>query len=523
MQNAFVGLVRSASMFMYRLLMGGALLAICLLGPRTSTVAAASLSEILAGRIGFWDSQTRYCVAGNIPPFPGKENPDRPETCDDQDMTLFNGLLCSVADKRGCDAVKRAQGPDGRWWRSPRLVGIDRTHGGAAASMSEEQTWGVFLYLLQTRDKEAFQKWINWISNESRPCWIKFGKICRAFGLPQWCTDTNVFGACNFLPFECVLFDYFARLLHEDPDAVSGRIGCDLILKITEAVVPIYSVQAQVKAQAIVTSASSYYAIHKIGVQIYLLQQLGLDDGYLRDAAARISNLPESAGNAFLLYLKAGRTDQVVDTVLKECPNPNQKQPAVRYQWLWERAKTDPTRSNSSYWDCIFAAKLMISNTDGQPEVVKAMQFAQEEAVRSVYGPCTGMQLLATATAQSSPSTDDYQVRFTETSSSPSPPRRLWYFNNTFVAPCSGKYSALISASASDATALDLVSTFRYGQPFGTLIISGPNTSTAKTFYLEQYEAVSLVLRRGQTTASIADAQLTITWCKNQKEAESCE
>src|SRR5262245_41151646 len=82
------------------LLVGVAILAIYfyMLAPpflesaHAAAAALASLSEVLADHISFWESQTRYCVAANISPFPAKENPDRPEACDDQDMTLFNGL-----------------------------------------------------------------------------------------------------------------------------------------------------------------------------------------------------------------------------------------------------------------------------------------------------------------------------------------------------------------------------------------------------------------------------------------------
>jgi hypothetical protein len=492
--------------------------------PQFQPITIASSPETLTEDIGFWESQTRYCVATNVSPFPGKENPDHPEMCDDQDMTLFNGLLCSVGDGRGCDAVKRAQGPDGRWWRSPRLVGVDRTHGGAAASMSEEQTWGVFLYLLQTKDKGAFQNWIRWIADESRPCWIKVGDSCLLFGLPQWCTDTTVLGACNFLPFECILFEHTATLSDANVEAVSGRIGCDLIMKATNAVFPNYTVQAQVQKQAIATSASSYYAIHKIGVQIYLLQKLGLVNDDLRDATNRILSHPESDGNAFLSYLKVGPSDEMANIILQECPDPKQTQRAFRYQWIWERAKSDPTRPNSSYWDCIFAAKLLTKSFNSHPQVVEAMQLAQGEAVRrDAYSSCSGMQLEARAISQSPPqgSTSDYQINFVDLSSTT--PSNLWYRNNTFVAPCSGKYSAVVSARSVGPVALDLVSTFRYGQPLATLLTSSSDASVDKIFHLERYEAVSLVFRRNQASPTIAHAQLDIKWCKNQEDAGHCE
>jgi uncharacterized protein YecT (DUF1311 family) len=128
----------------------------------------------------------------------------QPLDCEDGDMTMFNGLLCASGDPRGCDAVKRSQGNDGRWWRSPRKVGLISKD---QISFSEDQSFGVFLYIAQTKDSVAFYKWLDWISTH-RPCWIKdpISNECAVFGWPRFCDDNDK-GVCALRPLSCVLID----------------------------------------------------------------------------------------------------------------------------------------------------------------------------------------------------------------------------------------------------------------------------------------------------------------------------
>jgi hypothetical protein len=637
-------------------------------------ISAALRSELSNG-ITSWELHTRFCV-GALPgtsgpyvaPFPAKDNDDQPLQCDDQDMTLFNGLLCSVGDPRGCDGVRRAQGDDGRWWRSPRLVGHDRTHGGADASLSEEQTWGIFLYLLQTKDKPAFEKWVKWIAEQGRPCWIKVGSSCRVSGLPQWCTDSTQTGACNFLPFECVAFEALAREFERNPAAmlaVSRRIGCDLVmgatygaaggafgalvrlgnglpillgtlsdaalhdpqlankvleiakvqkpasLKATDfplrflsaglqplgklqdviqtlhlptppappcikdlatfglplpsalpllpnggCVIPPprlpapnasnlnlppllgplmspgfttgYPVQTQVLVQSLVPY-SSFYAFHKVGVQIYLLQRLGLDSSDLQKAAEHLHTV--SPGNPFFIYLAKGPSAEVANPILrlKRCPAVNGPQPVKRSQWAWERSEKDEAWTDSSYWDCIFIAKLLVDHEQlGPPPLIK-MREAQKRAVRAPSQvSCNGFIFTVVAPKQSPPigNHDDYQVVF-------GPPSTTlqgqdWYFNSTLIAPCSGRYSAQLSVTgAPPSTApvnVHLVTTFRYGLPTVSLVAK-PNvliSAPTVTFHLDRYEATSLVLQSSQSHRSIVGAKLVVAWCKNQDASKPC-
>ena len=74
-------------------------------------------------------------------------------TCDDGDMTLFNGLYAWQARSkvaRPSETLEDRNG-DGSWWRSPKKVG----HGGNSSSSSDkhqtnfnsDQALGVYAYL----------------------------------------------------------------------------------------------------------------------------------------------------------------------------------------------------------------------------------------------------------------------------------------------------------------------------------------------------------------------------------------
>jgi hypothetical protein len=122
-----------------------------------------------------WERYAPYCpeatIGGiDVPKYPSK--PSAGNECNDGDMTLFNGLLCASGDDRGCDGVKRAQSPDGRFWRSPRRALTN--NGGLgdsddSKSFSPDMSLGVLLYVAKTGDTHALSTWLKWIE-EHRPC-----------------------------------------------------------------------------------------------------------------------------------------------------------------------------------------------------------------------------------------------------------------------------------------------------------------------------------------------------------------
>src|SRR5205085_11549471 len=106
-----------------------------------------------------------------------------------------------------------------------------------------------------------------------------------------------------------------------------------------------YPVQLQVLAQAYVTSTDPFYAIHKIGVQVFLLERLSLDNEILAKAAEHLKR--KSPGNAFFVYLADGAGQAVADA-LQHCPASGAPQPVTRVEWIWEQADTEQHWKKSS-------------------------------------------------------------------------------------------------------------------------------------------------------------------------------
>lgn len=640
---------------------------------RLSSNISEALQKQLRERALQWEGHVRYCAGSHrekleadprfksddqyrakverLPtavPFPGKDtdggqpgdDPSRPVACDDGDMTLFNGLLCYAGDDRGCKAVKLSQATDGSWWRSPKIFGVDRTvdHGeGKAATMSEEQTWGVFLYLLKTGDLPAFNRWTDWIAKK-RECKLGNDSACIVRDLPMWCSDPNKTFECNFLPYECMLFEYLANRFDSNPLAavsVSQKIGCDHVMgafygaaggaigiltavlkdgfvkvlhevpaylltkegnrkaledlakkppslgslplstfsmdkppgdlqdRLKTAPMPLgpqklcakdvagafglplpplmpadacvptplaflplrgplplpgrpplgfttnYPVGKQLLGEALVTDPG--FALHKVAVKVFILEEIGLADFDTKRAAEVIR--ANSGNNPFFSYI-AEQKKEAADLVLEKCPATARIQPASRHQWAWERDQINQAWLSSSYWDCLFAAKLL-ANIDSKPTpIMAAMQVSQNEAIRSPFTEkCDNFKSIISAGAQSAPAkeTRDFLIRF------PNPPRTdfksiHWYRQQTFIAPCSGWYNISIQLEEPQGNkGIKLVRTTRYAEPIPVTTALQFNQFQAKKFYMEQYEGLAAVLPEGGAR-SIGDLTVWITW-----------
>lgn len=205
--------------------------------PRASSVHAEELGE----REVFWEQSAFLCAAPGLftrgrNPFPSKIGPGvgSPQPCDDGDMTLFNGLLCAAGDERGCAAVKDSQDSEGRFWRSPRRLGMDSSNG-SDVSFSEDQALGVMLYLLQSNDVSTFNRWVIWIANH-RPCLIMKNGVCDLPGWPRFCTDDSD-NRCALRPMNCLVLDFLADRFGQPTIPGNGPgTGCDLVMGTTYAV-----------------------------------------------------------------------------------------------------------------------------------------------------------------------------------------------------------------------------------------------------------------------------------------------
>lgn len=307
-------------------------------------IASPALADDLSDRDAFWRQKTFSCIAIS-PSFPSKEVLGQPQDCEDGDMTLFNGLLCTAGENAGCDAVARAQGPDGRWWRSPRRIGWEApTHD---VSFSPDQSLGVMLYAVQTRDSTRFARWLAWIES-NRPCLVTIGNSCIKYGWLRFCTD-DADKRCTLRPDDCVNIEQVAIKLGVD-GTLCRRIMHELGLS-DDALKPLGDF---LLASSAVNDPG--FPQHLAAVHILLALRLGVDTAKAGQAATILAT--RTANNPFFAYLNEGATPSVVAAVLSTCPA--QDRPSSnRFQWTWERVMKPNSWGESMYWECIFLGDLM--------------------------------------------------------------------------------------------------------------------------------------------------------------------
>lgn len=313
------------------------MLALCML---LTTAPASELSE----RRQFWETQAFWCGAATVP-FPSKEALGHPDDCDDGDMTLFNGLLCASGVASGCDAIARAQGSDGRWWRSPRRIGWEAPE--HDVSFSPDQSLGVLLYALTTRDSAAFARWTGWLES-NRACAIEIADRCVQRGWLRFCRD-DADKRCTLRPADCVRIEMAALTLGVD-GGVCRRVMKELNLP-EDALLDI--------DEFLVGSAAVNdpgYPLHLVGVGLMLARLNGVDTPKLRQAAGILA--ARVPGNPFFQFLHSGATSSVMTAMLQLCPAPDRVS-TNRFQWVWEREPKPESWRESMYWECVFLSNLL--------------------------------------------------------------------------------------------------------------------------------------------------------------------
>lgn len=79
--------------------------------------------------------------------FPTKGGQDAAQPCDDGDMNLFNGLMCTAGLQGACEAVTYSQDSNsGRWYRSPRRQLLGPV--GTVNSFSPDMAIGIYHWLV---------------------------------------------------------------------------------------------------------------------------------------------------------------------------------------------------------------------------------------------------------------------------------------------------------------------------------------------------------------------------------------
>lgn len=251
-------------------------------------------------------------------------------------MTLFGGLLCAAGDERGCQLVRDSQDMQGRFWRSPR-----RNPGnlGESKSFSRDQASGVFLYLASTHDRDAANRWMEWIE-KNRPC-LLLGPMgnCLLHGPFRFCTDEEN-QMCSINPANwAVLARVFQALDLPLNSQMENFRGMDSAVMIAES-----------------RHAPLGYQTHLVAVEV-LLKQILKETPSDNQRAAKILHERQPL-NPFYSYLDGDTADNVESRLLELCPDDSSGTEPIRRQWAWERDTAEQAWRESMLWDCIFLAKL---------------------------------------------------------------------------------------------------------------------------------------------------------------------
>ncbi|MCP8631836.1 hypothetical protein NMG10_00665 [Pseudomonas mosselii] len=262
-------------------------------------------------------------------------------------MTLFNGLLCASGEQRGCDGVKNAQGPNGRWWRSPAHIGKEAPN--YDVSFSPDMARGVLLYAVTTKDAASFRKWVKWI-DESRPCLVNLGGNCFFQGWPRLCTDDTQDKRCTFRPQTCGDIELVGKYL-----GVAEADICRRVLKSFQIRDDYIIPQTELAFGGALVNEPGF-PMHLAGAEIFMIDKLGKTSIYSRAGALALA--VREPKNPFFLYLAEGPTEKVKELTLKVCPAAGET-PHELHQWAWEREAAESAWADSMYWDCIFMGKLL--------------------------------------------------------------------------------------------------------------------------------------------------------------------
>lgn len=185
----------------------------------------------LKSRLENWKARPHLYCDEDGKHFPSKMKDPPKWSCDDGDMTLFNGLLCLAGVEDGCKAVRdsQARDGDGAWWRSPKKVDRpdtssprDENH---QTSFNSDQSLGIYAYLSQTGDRDAFGKWLTRLADNGVCTHLATSKGDKeACGWPTYPLVCKNGGDCSFRPIDCAMVALFGALLGE---TVAGLTICD--------------------------------------------------------------------------------------------------------------------------------------------------------------------------------------------------------------------------------------------------------------------------------------------------------
>lgn len=237
--------------------------------------------------------------------------------CRFNDMTIFSGISCLAGVTERCDEVRRSQGSDGRWWRSPYHVDNHDIN-----SFSRDQAKGALAYLVATKDVDAALRWQEYLeSNDLRMCdkasnnrcWISLG-------------TSQLFGA---------VWDYL------------GLAPASWMNK-AEWLTSIYNPwEARFQPKGFPMHLSALGAWIRTEIQ----RRGGERAPKVDRRTVRVLNRRQPT-NPFFKLLREGPTKEVAEIILEKCPD--ERPDYDRLDWAWQRDQESEPWKKASGHDCVF-------------------------------------------------------------------------------------------------------------------------------------------------------------------------
>jgi hypothetical protein len=368
--------------------------------------------------------------------YPSKQDPnpnvEMHGNCNDGDGVIFNGVLCAAGETISCDTVRRSQnrtdkyGPEkvGEWFRSPRKVGVGG--GPTETDFSPDHSLGVWAYIAERQDADAYRLWVKWMDTQPRPRYCPDDQCTFSFGdCPMLDRLGVIVGAANpVCDPQHKATDTLLKLSQDQFDSVYSRAtdlpGWNLIFPQIDAIRHQFNAQLELLKQqentrmllATYARAASGAAgiVDQVntwvnsagsgewdaGVAIWLLKKYGVAPGELTEPATVLTI--KEPHNAFFRYVESGKTEETLGLIVKGCPLSDDDWSGNRKtEWIWERPdnKQPPAKDNTVFWDCLAVAKLYFEPVNGvAPLQWQDVKSDLENAEKELYKIETTLQTL---------------------------------------------------------------------------------------------------------------------------------
>lgn len=257
-------------------------------------------------------------------------------TFNDFDMALFGGLVCLAGRDEGCELVRKSQGRDGRFWRSPDRVDNHQLKDGSP--FSGDAFNGVVAYFATTKDNDAgtrFTNYLKYVSANKQ----KFHKTTVYKSCTQDDALQCVLGGAEWHWLNLLAEKYgVATLVPTDVRDARGTFG--------------FSEDMMVWQAALVPAG---YRLHLTAIQVALSRAIRGDSETLRRAAATLA--ARQPANPFHLYLHLG-ADMLAQANLPTYCDRSRTQKEYT-DWAWQRPTTEKAWLRSMRWDCFFMHQML--------------------------------------------------------------------------------------------------------------------------------------------------------------------